>query len=70
MLKRTYEKAHGEGAFRIAVRQPSRGREIVTYQVRREIAGKQVWSTVPSNWDAMRKLIEQLFEAELAQDMI
>ncbi|WP_117191385.1 hypothetical protein [Rhizobium terrae] len=66
MHKQVFEKTHGEGAFRVAVRRPGRGREIITYQVRRDIAGRQVWSTVPSNWSAMRELIEELFQAELS----
>ena len=66
MQKRVFEKTHGEDAFRVAVRCPGEGREIITYQVRRDIAGRQIWSTVPSNWSAMRRLIEELFKAELA----
>jgi len=66
MQKQVFEKMHGEGAFRVAVRRPGRGRDIITYQVRRDIGGKQVWLTVPSNWSAMRTLIEELFHAELA----
>lgn len=67
MQKQVFEKPYGEGAFRIAVRQPPTGREIITYQVRRDIAGKQVWSTVPASWAAMRMLIEELFAAELSR---
>jgi hypothetical protein len=67
MQKQVFEKTHGDGAFRAVVRWPNNGGEIITYQVRRDIGGRQVWSTVPSSWAAMRKMINELFQAELAR---